>query len=136
MIDRPDSEVYLGLFGPYIRAEVGDTIVVVFRNNCSNPHSITPHNLFYDKNDEGKAYNDGTSGYLRDDESVLPGGTYTHVWDVPIRAGPSFLESGCIATVYHSATNAFKNIQSGLVGPLVVCKSGTLVTLDFRQTST
>ncbi|HET9257002.1 MAG TPA: multicopper oxidase domain-containing protein [Pseudonocardiaceae bacterium] len=60
-LQRPREEQYLGLLGPVIRAEVGDTIKVVFRNNCSFPASIHPHGVFYDKNDEGAPYNDGTA---------------------------------------------------------------------------
>lgn len=33
-IPRPADEQYLGLLGPVIRAQVGDTITVTFRNNC------------------------------------------------------------------------------------------------------
>lgn len=34
--ERPESEAHLGYLGPVIRAEVGDRITVVFRNNCSS----------------------------------------------------------------------------------------------------
>jgi FtsP/CotA-like multicopper oxidase with cupredoxin domain len=37
------------MLGPVIRAQVGDTIKVTFRNNCSFPASIHPHGVFYDK---------------------------------------------------------------------------------------
>jgi FtsP/CotA-like multicopper oxidase with cupredoxin domain len=36
-IPRPADEQYLGILGPVIRAQVGDTITVTFRNNCSFP---------------------------------------------------------------------------------------------------
>jgi len=35
---RPASEQYLGILGPVIRAEVGDTIRVVFRNHAHRPY--------------------------------------------------------------------------------------------------
>ena len=50
---RPADERYLGLLGPVIRAEVGDTIKVVFRNTCPFPASIHPHGVFYAKSSEG-----------------------------------------------------------------------------------
>lgn len=34
--------------------QVGDTIVVVFRNNVSFPTSIHPHGVKYDKDNEGR----------------------------------------------------------------------------------
>jgi len=38
---RPSAEAYLGLLGPVIRAQVGDTIKVVFRNGCRFPPAST-----------------------------------------------------------------------------------------------
>ena len=34
---RPADEAYLGILGPILRGEVGDTIRVVFRNNATHP---------------------------------------------------------------------------------------------------
>lgn len=45
--------------GPVIRAEVGDTIQVVFYNRASQPFSMQPHGVFYEKDYEGTVYNDG-----------------------------------------------------------------------------
>ena len=70
----------LGMLGPVIRAEVGDTIRVVFRNNTPYPASIHPHGVFYQKTSEGAPYADGTSGAAKDDDAVPPGGTlHLHV---------------------------------------------------------
>ena len=43
---------HLGFLGPVIRAEVGDTIRVVFRNNAKQRYSIHPHGVFYNKDSE------------------------------------------------------------------------------------
>lgn len=40
---------YLGLLGPVLRAEVGDTIVVTFKNNGEFAHNIEPFGLEEDK---------------------------------------------------------------------------------------
>jgi len=37
---RPPEERYLGMLGPILRGEVGDTIRVVFKNNASRPYSM------------------------------------------------------------------------------------------------
>ena len=59
---RPPEWEHLGTLGPVIRAEVGDTIVVHFKNNTRFPVSAHPHGVFYEKDSEGAPYNDGTSG--------------------------------------------------------------------------
>ena len=53
---RATAWVHLGILGPLIRAEVGDTIKVVFKNNASRPYSIHPHGVLYAKGSEGAAY--------------------------------------------------------------------------------
>ena len=71
-VARPASDAYLGVLGPVIRAEVGDTIRVVYRNRCSFPTSMHPHGVFYDKASEGAPYADGTSGARKADDAVPP----------------------------------------------------------------
>lgn len=53
LIARPATERYLGMLGPVIHAEVGDTVKVVFVNACPFPTSVHVHGLFYAKADEG-----------------------------------------------------------------------------------
>lgn len=43
----------VGLLGPTLRAEEGETIVVSFRNMATGPHSIHPHGVAYGKQSEG-----------------------------------------------------------------------------------
>jgi FtsP/CotA-like multicopper oxidase with cupredoxin domain len=85
---RPAAWEHLGMMGPLIRAEVGDTIKVVFRNNGHHPYSMHPHGVFYTKSSEGAPYDDGTSGADKADDAVPPGGTHTYAWEVPERVGP------------------------------------------------
>lgn len=56
---RSDSEKHLGLLGPFIKAETGDTIKVIFKNMASKPYSIQPHGVRYGKEFEGSSYLDG-----------------------------------------------------------------------------
>src|ERR1700741_1536841 len=55
---RAPQDEYLGLLGPILRAEVGETIKVVFRNKASRPYSMHPHGVFYEKTSEGSMYAD------------------------------------------------------------------------------
>ena len=49
---KPQPE-WLGILGPIIRAEVGDSVLVHFRNLARGYHSIHVHGLRYDKQNEG-----------------------------------------------------------------------------------
>ena len=92
------------MLGPVIRAVVGDTIEVVFKNNASARTASTPHGVFYDKGSEGAPYNDGTAGGDKDDDAVAPGGTYTYSWP---GAGAGRARAGgrhSVLWMYHSHT--------------------------------
>jgi len=123
-IKRPADEKYLGLLGPVIRAEVGDTIRVVFRNTCPFPASVHPHGVFYAKNSEGAPYNDGTHGANKADDAVPTGGTYTYVWDVPPRAGPGPDDGSSVMWMYHSHTDEVSDTYAGLMGPMEITRRG------------
>jgi FtsP/CotA-like multicopper oxidase with cupredoxin domain len=121
---RPEACAHLGILGPLLRAEVGDTIEVVFRNNATRPYSMHPHGVFYRKDSEGVAYLDSTAGADRADDSIAPGGSHTYVWPVPERAGPADGEGSTAFWVYHSHVNEGRDINTGLIGPIIVTRRG------------
>jgi manganese oxidase len=114
----------LGMLGPVIRAAVGDTINVVFKNNTAQPASIHPHGVFYEKNAEGAPYADGTSGAAKADDAVPTGGTLTYSWRVPERAGPGPMDGSSVLWMYHSHTDEVADTNSGLIGPMVITAAG------------
>ncbi len=116
---------HLGILGPVIRAEVGDTIRVVFRNNTHLPQSVHAHGVLYDKRSEGALYNDGTSDQDKTDDAVAPGGTHTYVWQVPDRAGPGPHDPTSIVWMYHGHTDEAADTNAGLIGPIIVSARGT-----------
>ena len=122
---RPPQWEHLGILGPLLRGEVGDTIHVVFKNNASRPYSMHPHGVFYTKSSEGVPYNDGTSGADKKDDAVPPGGTHTYVWPVPERAGPGPNDPSSLVWFYHSHVNEPKDVMSGLVGAMIINARGT-----------
>ena len=61
---RTEAESHLGILGPILHAEVGDTIEVTFKNNASRKFSMHPHGLFY-------RYAWGTMGPLKKLKQVL-----------------------------------------------------------------
>lgn len=121
---RPPQWKHLGFLGPLIRAVVGDTIRVVFRNNGDRPYSVHPHGVLYDKASEGVPYNDGTSGRDKADDGVPPGGTYTYVWPVPERAGPGPMDGSSVMWMYHSHVDEVRDINTGLFGPIIITARG------------
>lgn len=121
---RAPQDEYLGLLGPILRAEVGDTIKVVFRNNASRPYSMHPHGVFYEKASEGSMYADNIPDEQKTGAMVPPGATFTYQWEVPERAGPGPKDPSSIVWVYHSHVNEYKDVASGLVGPIIVARRG------------
>ena len=115
---------HTGILGPILRAEVGDTIRIVFKNNATRPYSMHPHGVFYLKDSEGAPYDDGTSGADKADDAVPPGKTHLYTWEVPERAGPGPNDPSSIVWLYHSHTNELKDVESGLVGALIVSRRG------------
>ncbi len=121
---RPAGEASLGLLGPTIRAEVGDTLKIVFRNSCPFPTSVHAHGVSYGKASEGAPYSDGTAGAAKADDAVPPGGTHTSVWQVPERAGPGPRDGSSVMWMYHSHTDEVADTNAGLMGALVVTRRG------------
>lgn len=73
---RPE---WLGISGPNIRAEVGDTDKVIFKNMAAHSHTMHPHGFRYTKEDEG------LSGAGKDfgGNAVMPESTWLYTWKVP-----------------------------------------------------
>ena len=115
---------HLGILGPVIHAEVGDTIKVVFKNNCRIPVSMHPHGVLYDKASEGAPYNDGVPDSQKAGDVVPPGGNFTYIWNVPERAGPGPHDPSSILWMYHSHVNEITDTNAGLVGPIIITRNG------------
>jgi FtsP/CotA-like multicopper oxidase with cupredoxin domain len=122
-VARVDSDAYLGLLGPPIHAEVGDTIVVVFKNASHLPLSFHAHGLRYLKSSEGAPYRDGSLAEKPGD-AVAPGATYTYRFDVPERSGPGPMDRSSVLWMYHSHTDELNDVNTGTIGPIVVTRKG------------
>jgi len=115
---------HTGILGPILRAEVGDTLRILFKNNATRPYSMHPHGVLYRKDSEGAPYDDGTSGADKADDAVPPGKTHLYTWEVPERAGPGPNDPSSIVWLYHSHTNELKDVESGLVGAMIITRRG------------
>lgn len=124
---------HLGVLGPFIRAEVGDVIEVMFKNMATRNYSMHAQGLRYNKSYEGMNYQDGFQSSIGDE--VAPGNTFTYRWQVPESAGPGANGPNCVNSMYHSAVDMVKDTYSGLVGPIVICRRGTLDKNGTRSDS-
>ncbi|XP_045395399.1 ceruloplasmin-like [Lemur catta] len=123
IIDKPS---WLGFLGPIIKAETGDFIHIHVKNNASRAFSFHPHGLTYTKENEGALYPDNTTGPQKEDDYLEPGKQYTYKWFVEEKQGPGPSDSNCVTRIYHSHVDTVKDVTSGLIGPILTCKKGTL----------
>jgi FtsP/CotA-like multicopper oxidase with cupredoxin domain len=117
--ERKPQPAWLGILGPIIRAEVGDTVVVHFYNKADRPYSMHPHGLRYIKDEEGAQYNPAGRG-----AQVKPGGRHTYTWIADDMSGPGPRDPSSIVWWYHSHVHEPEEIQKGLLGPIVVTAKG------------
>uniref|UniRef100_A0A674GBT1 ferroxidase n=1 Tax=Taeniopygia guttata TaxID=59729 RepID=A0A674GBT1_TAEGU len=135
-VEYPDSSftqpklkpAWMGLLGPTIRAEVHDTVVITFKNLASRPYNLHAVGVSYWKASEGAGYEDETSQPEKEGDRVDPGKTHTYVWEIQENQGPTDDDSACLTHSYSSNTNSVKDINSGLIGALLVCRPGTLAS--------
>jgi len=123
----PDWE-HLGILGPLIRAEVGDVIKVVFKNNSRFICSMHPHGLAYERESEGAYYSEAAGvppDPTRKGNAVQKGEVFTYTWTVPERAGPGPGDPSSILWMYHSHFNESRDMNSGLFGPIIVSRKGS-----------
>ncbi|XP_061679795.1 coagulation factor V isoform X2 [Syngnathoides biaculeatus] len=123
---RGEKEEHLGVLGPVIKAEHGQSIMVVFKNKAKRPFSLHPNGVTYTKWTEGLSYEDSSKPWYRDDNEVPPNGNFTYIWKVPRKPAHRPDEPHCQTWTYYSGVNPEKDIHSGLIGPLLVCPEGTI----------
>lgn len=127
---RGPEEEHLGILGPVIWAEVGDTIRVTFHNKGTYPLSIEPIGVRVSKDNEGSYYashHNPSSGSVPPSAShVAPQQTFTYEWTVPKEVGPTYKDPVCLSKMYYSAVDPTKDIFTGLIGPMKICRKGSL----------
>uniref|UniRef100_A0A8B9FMQ9 ferroxidase n=3 Tax=Psittaciformes TaxID=9223 RepID=A0A8B9FMQ9_9PSIT len=115
-----------GILGPVIRAQLHDNVKVVFKNKASRPYSIYFHGVTLSKNAEGANYPLDPTGNDTQSRGIEPGNTYTYEWKIAKTDQPTAQDAQCITRLYHSAVDIERDIASGLIGPLLICKSEAL----------
>jgi FtsP/CotA-like multicopper oxidase with cupredoxin domain len=97
----------LGLLGPTIHAEVGDTVRVIFKNNSPIAVDMRP------------------TGLLAPPQgAVAPGARRTYWWAVPDRAGPGPADVSSVAWTYGSDIAEQRDVNTGMFGAIIVTRRG------------
>uniref|UniRef100_A0A670YA39 Coagulation factor VIII n=1 Tax=Pseudonaja textilis TaxID=8673 RepID=A0A670YA39_PSETE len=117
---------WMGLLGPIVQAEIYDKVIVTFKNMASRPFNIHAKGVSYWKASEGAGYEDLTSQLEKEDDAVEPGHTHVYVWEILEDQGPTGSDTHCLTYAYSSHVDSVKDINSGLIGPLLVCKPGEI----------
>ena len=122
---RPAEEQYLGLLGPILRGEVGDTIRVVFKNKRIPSLQHASARSVLQKRLGRRGYNDKTSAA---DKERWRRSTW---WDTRLHmgnsgtSGPGSQRSEFLFWLYHSHADELRDVASGLFGAIVVTRRGS-----------
>nr|XP_057918781.1 coagulation factor VIII isoform X2 [Doryrhamphus excisus] len=117
---------WAGIQGPVIVMETKVQVVVHFKNLASQPYSISPVGVSYGKQSEGAGYEDSTGGQEKEDDAVAPGGYHKYVWDIAPEHGPTDNDPECLTYSYSSQVDPVRDLNSGLIGVLLICKPTAL----------
>lgn len=71
----------------------------------------------------GAGYDDATAGHEKEDDAVDPGGYYKYVWDISPKDGPTSSDPECLTYSYSSQVDPVRDVNSGLIGALLICKT-------------
>ncbi|XP_068596525.1 coagulation factor VIII [Brachionichthys hirsutus] len=124
---------WTGIQGPVIVAQAGERVVVHFKNLASHPYSISPVGITYWKQSEGVGYDDSTGGQEKDDDAVFPGGYFEYVWDISPKDGPTASDPECLTYSYSSQVDTVRDMNSGLIGALLICKTSAFTDDGQRR---
>jgi manganese oxidase len=105
----------LGIVGPVLRGEAGDTLNIVFKNNAHFPFGMHPHGVLYDQSSEGV-------------KGIPPGQSFTYTWILDPRAAPKANEPSSKLWLYHSHANERRDVAAGLIAAIIVSAKGTVKT--------
>jgi hypothetical protein len=97
---RPPEWEHLGMLGPVLRGEVGDTIRVVFKKQRHSPFFHASSWRFLRQGFRRLRLRRRYSG--ADKMGVPPGKTHIYTWQVPERAGPGPNDPSSVVWLYQS----------------------------------
>jgi FtsP/CotA-like multicopper oxidase with cupredoxin domain len=105
---------WLGILGPQIRAEVGDTVVIHFVNRTEQFQGIHAQRV--------RALPMAAAFHSEGRPQAAPGGTLDYTWVVDAESGPGTGEPSSVVRWYGSPTK--EGLNAGLLGPMVITRKG------------
>ncbi|XP_034037066.1 coagulation factor VIII isoform X2 [Thalassophryne amazonica] len=123
---RGEIQDHLGIMGPLIRAEINELLTVIFKNKASRPYSFHLQGVYDRSQGAGLAQTYGSSAPAGiPGAPVAPGEARAYSWRVTKKQGPDSTDFDCKAGAYYSTVDKEKDLHSGLIGPLIICKPGS-----------
>lgn len=122
---KPQPE-WLGVLGPIIRAEVGDTVIVHFKNQAlSGSYGMHPHGFRYTKDNEGAHYTGVNAGQPPGAGAEVPfGESFDYEWVADATSSPGPGDPSSLVWWYHSHIDEPAETNKGLLGPIIITKKG------------
>lgn len=80
----------------------------------------------------GASYSDHTLPMEKMDDAVAPGQEYTYEWSISEDSGPTHDDPPCLTHIYYSYVDLVEDFNSGLIGPLLICKKGKKIQRQQR----
>nr|XP_061793417.1 coagulation factor VIII-like [Nerophis lumbriciformis] len=124
---------WTGIQGPVIVTQPLERVIIHFKNMASQPYSISPVGITYWKQSEGAGYDDSTGGKEKEDDAVFPGRYHKYVWDISAADGPTIDDPECLTYSYSSQVDPVRDINSGLIGALLICQSSAFIENKQRR---
>jgi hypothetical protein len=127
----------LGIMGPVLRGVVGDFLAITVLNRVSEPLSMHPHGVKYDKDSEGSYYRPKPGLGA----AIGSGAKFTYVWHLDEGSGPLPGEPSSKGWLYHSHVTGDGEAGFGLVGFIIVTDpsrarpDGTPNDIDREETA-
>ena len=109
MVLAEHQVLFIGRPGGIVDAQVGDTVVVVFKNNTRARVDLAP---------AGLASHPAAT-------PVTPGQTVTYHWNIRETEGPGPHDLSSVLYTYESNVDETKDENAGLMGPLIVTRWGS-----------
>uniref|UniRef100_A0A3B3ZUE7 Coagulation factor V n=1 Tax=Periophthalmus magnuspinnatus TaxID=409849 RepID=A0A3B3ZUE7_9GOBI len=127
------------LLGPFLKGKINDQFHITFKNLASRPFNIYPNGLTKHLSVKGFplfCHNPEAEKDLRT-MGVPPNSTFGYIWKFTAEDGPLDGDPQCLMQLYQSTVSPERDLASGLVGTLLICKydamdlSGRLVNTEL-----
>lgn len=75
----------------------------------------------------GSLYFDNTSQFEKQDDVINPGKEHTYYWEITKEVAPQDADPPCVTYTYFSHNDIVKDYNTGLIGTVLICKTGMII---------